>query len=293
MAAIGHIVAADELELLGPDLGVDLGHADLAVAHVAALDAKVLHPSEGELTQVAVLNATAWSARIKGERRTMRSAASGCGGQRRSQTRTDMSRCTLRGQRMAVCDQRTGRCGPTAARGPEYEQRCRSGRWRCSCGSVPCAKARRDRSRLHRSAASTMSRRTNDERGVDLQAVGPERGVLEKLDELLHVALDADCAVSFPRIERRFEQATWQWQNESPQTSRPRRHAPLGRSGILVGQRATRSDDAHVRHDLVASIFAEMKGLADGADGVAAVCVARDVLVDGLRSDLAAASSAR
>ena len=67
MAAIGHIVAADELELLGPDLGVDLGHADLAVAHVAALDAKVLHPSEGELTQIAVFDATVRSASGTGE----------------------------------------------------------------------------------------------------------------------------------------------------------------------------------------------------------------------------------
>ena len=73
MAAVGHVVAADELELLGPDLGVDLGHADLAVADVAALDAKVLHPPERKLAQIAILNATARSAGCGArERRTMR-----------------------------------------------------------------------------------------------------------------------------------------------------------------------------------------------------------------------------
>lgn len=58
-AAVGHVVAPDELDLVRPHLVVDLLDADLAGAHVAALQAELLHPGEGELAQVAVFDAGA------------------------------------------------------------------------------------------------------------------------------------------------------------------------------------------------------------------------------------------
>ena len=54
--AVGRVVAAHELDLVGPDLVLDFVDADFARAHVAAGRAKVFHARERELAQVAVLD---------------------------------------------------------------------------------------------------------------------------------------------------------------------------------------------------------------------------------------------
>lgn len=56
-AAVGGVVAPDELDLGGADLVLDLVDADLAGADVTAGGAEVFHPAQGEFAEVAVLDA--------------------------------------------------------------------------------------------------------------------------------------------------------------------------------------------------------------------------------------------
>ena len=58
-AAVGDIVSPDEFDLVRSDFVLDLVHADLARADVSTGRAKVLHPGEGQLAQVAILDACA------------------------------------------------------------------------------------------------------------------------------------------------------------------------------------------------------------------------------------------
>ena len=85
-------------------------------------------------------------------------------------------------------------------------------------------------------------RAADDERGVDLQAVGAEGGVGKVLFELREVALEAD----------------------------------VGEIGH------------HVADDFETGVFGLAEGGRDGGDGVPAVGVARDVLVEGLDADFEA-----
>ena len=56
-AAVGGVVAPQELHLVGGDRVVDVLNAHLARAHVAAAQAEVRHARERELAQVALLHA--------------------------------------------------------------------------------------------------------------------------------------------------------------------------------------------------------------------------------------------
>ncbi len=55
--AVGGIVPPDQLDLVRPDLVLDLVDAHLTGAHIATGRSKVLHAREGQLAQVAVLDA--------------------------------------------------------------------------------------------------------------------------------------------------------------------------------------------------------------------------------------------
>ena len=56
-AAVGGVVAAHELDLVRADFVLDLVDADLARPHVAARGAEIVHAGQGQLAQVAVLDA--------------------------------------------------------------------------------------------------------------------------------------------------------------------------------------------------------------------------------------------
>jgi hypothetical protein len=55
-AAVGDVVAPNQLHLIGLNLMVNVLNADLSRSHVAAADAKFLHPRQRQLTQVARLH---------------------------------------------------------------------------------------------------------------------------------------------------------------------------------------------------------------------------------------------
>ena len=57
--AIRNVVPPHKLDLFRPDTILDFIHADLARAHIPTARAKVLHPGEGELAEIAILDASA------------------------------------------------------------------------------------------------------------------------------------------------------------------------------------------------------------------------------------------